>query len=139
MNSSNVYVLDTNIISYYLRGNELVASNVFRALANGHNIIVAPIAYYEIKRGLMAIDANERLKEFDIFCEFFGVGRLDNSILDVAAGIYAELKKMQRRVEDADILIAAFCKCKEFSLVTNNTKHFAHIQGLTLLDWTKNI
>ena len=56
-----------------------------------------------------------------------------------AAGIYAELKKMQRRVDDADILIAAFCKCWKFSLVTNNTKHFAHIQGLTIVDWTKHI
>ena len=80
-----------------------------------------------------------RLKEFDKFCDLFGVGQLDNSILDVAATIYAELKRMQRKVEDADILIAAFCKCWKFALVTNNTKHFTHIQGLTLLDWTKHI
>ena len=135
----NVYVLDTNIISYYLRGNEVVANNIFHALVNGHSLIIAPIAYYEIKRGLLAINANERLNEFDKLCNLFGVGLLDNSILDVAAGIYAELKLTKRRIEDADILIAAFCRCWKFCLVTNNTRHFAHIQGLTILDWTKQI
>jgi len=133
----NVYVLDTNIISHYLKGNEVVASNIFRTLANGGSVIVAPIAYYEIKRGLLAIEAKKRLSEFEKFCELFGVGKLDNNILDVAAGIYAEQRNMGRMTEDADIFIAAFCRYWNFSLVTNNTKHFERISGLNLFDWTK--
>jgi len=132
-----IYVLDTNIISFYLRGNEVVKKNIVSALLNGDSIIIAPIAYYEIKRGLMAIDSTRRLKEFEKLCDLFGIGQLDNNILDVAAGIYAELKKMRRSVEDADIFIAAFCKCRSFTLITNNTRHFAPISNLTILDWTK--
>lgn len=131
-----IYVLDTNIISFYLKGNEPVANNIIRALENGDNILVAPIAYYEIKRGLMAVNSQKRLKEFDNFCKLFGVGQLDNSVLDVAAGIYSEQRKMGYTMEDADIFIAAFCKNQTFALVTNNTKHFAHISGLRLFDWT---
>ena len=133
----SVYVLDTNIISFYLKGNEVVANNIIHALANGDNILVAPIAYYEIKRGLIAVGSLKRLKVFDNFCELFGIGQLSNSILDVAAGIYAEQRQIGRMMEDADIFIAAFCKHKSFSLVTNNTKHFEHIQDLKLFDWTK--
>ena len=92
----NVYVLDTNIISFYLRGNEMVKNNIVKALNNGDSIIIAPIAYYEIKRGLLAIDATNRLIEFERLCDLFGIGQLDNNILDVAAGIYAELKRMKR-------------------------------------------
>ena len=103
-----VYVLDTNIISFYLKGNEVVADNIVRALANGDSILVAPIAYYEIKRGLIAVGAKKRLKEFDNFCELVGVGQLDNSVLDVAANIYAEQRQLGRMMEDADIFIAAF-------------------------------
>jgi len=132
-----IYVLDTNIISYYLKGSEEVTNNIIRALANGDNILIAPIAYYEIKRGLMAVDSQKRLKEFDKFCKLFGIGQLDNSVLDVAAGIYAEQRRIGRMIEDADIFIAAFCKCHSVSLVTNNTKHFEYISDLDIFDWTK--
>ena len=133
----NVYVLDTNIISYYLRGNGVVINNIMRAIAEGNSILIAPIAYYEIKRGLMAVGSQKLLNEFEKFCKLFGVGQLDNEILDVAAEIYAEQRKIGRMMEDADIFIAAFCKCWNFPLVTNNTKHFVYVQNLTILDWSK--
>jgi predicted nucleic acid-binding protein len=132
----SVYVLDTNIISFYLKGNEVVAKNLTRALANGNSVLVAPIAYYEIKRGLLAVGSQKRLKAFESFCKLFGVGLLDNNVLDVAADIYAEQKRIGRMMEDADILIAAFCKCWAYSLVTNNIKHFSSVSDLILFDWT---
>ena len=83
------YVLDTNIISFYLKGNETVGNNITRALLNEDSIVVAPIAYYEIKRGLMAVGARKQLKEFDDFCALFCVCEFDNSVLDMAGAIYA--------------------------------------------------
>lgn len=132
----NVYVLDTNIISFYLKGMETVADNITNTLMNGDNILIAPIAYYEIKRGLMVINSQKRLIQFNNLCELISVGQLDNNILDMAAEIYVEQRKMGYSIEDADILIAAFCCIHHFILVTNNTKHFEHISGLTLCDWT---
>ncbi|MDR3187589.1 MAG: type II toxin-antitoxin system VapC family toxin [Prevotellaceae bacterium] len=130
------FVLDTNIISFYLKGHELVANNIASALIKGHNILIAPIAYYEIKRGLMAVNSQQRLKEFNSFCELFGVGQFNNSILDAAAEIYVEQRKKGHTIDDADIFIAAYCRNQQHTLVTNNIKHFEHIAGLTLLDWT---
>jgi predicted nucleic acid-binding protein len=135
----SVFVLDMNIISFYLKGHEIIADNITNALINGNSILIAPIAYYEIKRGLMAVNSQKRLKEFEDFCNLFGVGQLDNKILDISAEIYTEQRKMGYVMEDADIFIAAFCKGSNFTLVTNNTKHFEHILGLTLLDWTRLI
>jgi tRNA(fMet)-specific endonuclease VapC len=130
------FVLDTNIISYYLKGHETVVSNIASALMKRHNVLVAPIAYYEIKRGLMAVNSQKRLKEFNVFCELLGVGQFDNSILDTAAEIYVEQRKTGCTMDDADIFIAAYCKNKKYVLVSNNTKHFEHISGLTLHNWT---
>jgi tRNA(fMet)-specific endonuclease VapC len=130
------FVLDTNIISYYLRGHETVVSNIANALMNEHNVLVAPIAYYEIKRGLMAVNSQRRLKEFNNFCALLGVGQFNNSILDAAAEIYVEQRRTGRTMDDADIFIAAYCKYKKYVLVTNNSKHFEHISGLTLRNWT---
>jgi predicted nucleic acid-binding protein len=131
-----IYVLDTNIISFYLKGNVTIADTLETVLMRGDRILIAPIAYYEIKRGLVAVNSQKRLYDFHKICVLFGVGQFDNNILDTAAEIYVEQKKSGRTIEDADIFIAAFCKNINAILVTNNTKHFEYISNLTLCDWT---
>ena len=131
----SVFVLDSNIVSFYLRQNETVIQKVKNVLLEGHEVLISPIAYYEVKRGLLAIKAEKRLMEFASLCKILGVGQLDNSILDWAADIYSELKNNKQAVEDADILTAAFCKNHDFVLVTHNVKHFEIISGLRYCDW----
>jgi predicted nucleic acid-binding protein len=101
----------------------------------GHEVLVSPIAYYEVKRGLLAIRAEKRLIEFVGLCKTLGTGQLDNSILDFAVNIYCELRDKKQPIEDADILTAAFCISHDFTLVTHNTRHFEGIQGLRYCDW----
>ncbi|MDR0868608.1 MAG: type II toxin-antitoxin system VapC family toxin [Planctomycetota bacterium] len=132
----NAFVLDANIVSFRLRGNEIVAANIRRALETGAQVLVAPLAYYEVKRGLIAAGADRQLNEFVRFCADCPVGKLDNDILDAAAEIYADLRKRGLAIGDADILIAAFCRKHKFTLVTNNRKHFASIANLPVRDWT---
>jgi len=104
----SVFVLDSNIVSFYLRQNEQIIKNVQSALLDNHEVLISPIAYYEVKRGLMAIKAEKRLKEFAALCRILGVRQLDNTLLDYAAEIYAELRGNKQTIEDADILTAAF-------------------------------
>ena len=131
----SVFVLDSNILSFYLRQNQRVIQKVHDTLLSGNEVLIGPIAYYEVKRGLLAIKAENRLKEFNALCKTLGVGQLDNSILDYAADIYRELRDNRQTVEDADILTAAFCIRHGFTLVTQNTKHFQSMSGLNYCDW----
>ena len=131
----SVFVLDSNIVSFYLRQNRQIINKVQDTLLAGHEILIGPIAYYEVKRGLLAIKAERRLMEFTALCKVLGVGQLDNFLLDFAADIYSELRKKRQNIEDADILTAAFCKLHDFTLVTHNTKHFQVIAGLQYCDW----
>jgi predicted nucleic acid-binding protein len=131
----NVFALDSNIVSFYIRQNQRVIRKVQDELALGNEVLIAPIAYYEVKRGFMTINAHSRLKEFDALCKLLGVGHLDNTMLDIAAEIYVELRRRKKTVEDADILIAAICKSHDFTLVTHNTKHFEGIPDLRFCDW----
>jgi predicted nucleic acid-binding protein len=132
----SVYVLDSNIVSFYLKEHKQVISRLEEAILAGDEVLIAPIAYYEVRRGLLRVGAENRMKKFVKLCQMFAVGQLDNSILDVAADIYVKQCAQGRPMEDADILIAAFCKRHGFALVTNNTKHFDPIPDLPLLDWT---
>jgi predicted nucleic acid-binding protein len=104
-------------------------------MAVGNEVLINPIAYYEVKRGLLAINSQSRLKRFYALCELLGIGQLDNSILDIASEIYIELRRKKKTIEDADIFMAAFCKSHDFTLVTNNTQYFENIPDLHFCDW----
>ena len=103
------YVLDTNIITAYLKGDGIVKQRLQEAELKGGEILINGISYYEIKRGLLALNANNRLvKKFESFCSKFGLLLLDSQeIFDTAANIYANLKLLVKLIQDADILIAS--------------------------------
>jgi tRNA(fMet)-specific endonuclease VapC len=131
----SVFVLDSNIVSFYIRQNQQIIEKVRDTFLAGHEVLIGPIAYYEVKRGLLAIKAEKQLMEFTALCKIMGVGQLDNTLLDFAAEIYRELREKRQTVEDADILTAAFCIEHGFTLVTHNTKHFQAITNLHHCDW----
>jgi predicted nucleic acid-binding protein len=131
----SVFVLDSNIVSFYIRQNQQIIRQVQDELVSGNEVLIAPIAYYEVKRGLMAVRSQKRLQEFYALCMVLGVGQMDNALLDTAVEIYLELKSQKKTVEDADIFTAAFCRNHNFILVTHNTRHFEAISGLMFCDW----
>jgi len=120
-----------------MRRDEKITQKLKDTLLQGDEVIISPIAYYEVKRGLLAIKDEKRLIEFTALCKVLGVGQLDNSLLDWAADIYSELKENKQIIEDADILTAAFCKNYDFILVTHNLKHFMGISDLQYCDWVQ--
>jgi predicted nucleic acid-binding protein len=132
----NGFALDSNIISFYLRENETVRRNVNRKLDSNNTIIIPPFAYYEVKRGLEAINAKKQLRKFEAFCVGLEMGKIDDSLLERAIPIYVELQHKGRSCDDNDIYIATFCKTHGLTLVTNNTGHFKHVSGLALADWS---
>ncbi|MDR0877415.1 MAG: PIN domain-containing protein, partial [Treponema sp.] len=123
------FVLDTNIISFYLRENQQIIQTIEKTRTEGDDIIIPPFAYYEIKRGLTFIGAVKKLRDFEHFCALMQIGNFENSQLEIAVDIYIELLKKGINIDDADIFIAAFCRQHNGILVTNNTDHFRGIKG----------
>jgi tRNA(fMet)-specific endonuclease VapC len=129
------YVLDTNIITAILKGNEKVKKAVQQAEIEGKEIFINGISYYEIKRGLLVKNATKQLKIFDQICREFGLVLLDTKdIFNSAAEIYANLQQRGELVEDADILIASVVIFRNFILVSDDTD-FNRIQGLKIENW----
>ena len=54
-----------------------------------------------------------------------------------AATIKAELRKKGTEIGHTDTLIAGIAITSELQLITNNMKHFKHIKGLKIDNWTK--
>ena len=130
------YALDTNIVSLYIRGNPGVTQSFDAAVENGDEIVVPALVHYEIRRGLLCKSHPRFEKFYEILIEQCPVAELSNSAIERGAEIYAGLYRAKRTVEDADLLIAAFCMDGEYTLITNNTRHFEVIDGLKYEDWS---
>ena len=50
------YLLDANIISYLLKGDERLKAIIADKLWQGDKVMIPRVAYYEVKRGLSRID-----------------------------------------------------------------------------------
>ena len=57
------YALDTNIVTYYLKGNEEITGRVDKEAEND-NIIIPPFVYFEIKKWLSVINSKNKLASF---------------------------------------------------------------------------
>jgi predicted nucleic acid-binding protein len=132
----NGFALDSNIVSFHLKGHALVRLNLDRELDAKTQVIVPPFAYYEVKRGLVNANATAQLCAFDELLKDCPLGEATKAVFEAAVDIHSNLKTKGRICDDMDILIAAFCQTFGLTLVTNNTKHFANIPGLALADWS---
>jgi predicted nucleic acid-binding protein len=130
-------MLDTDILSEFLRGNLKVIGKVDEHLREFGFINLSIITYYEILNGLLYKDARKQLERFEAFVELNKVIPLTLKTAKIAATIQADLRKKGTEIGHTDTLIAGIAMASEMQLITNNTKHFKRIKGLTIANWAK--
>jgi len=130
-------LVDTDILSEFLRGTEIVVDNAKKYLENYDSINFSIITYYEILNGLLYKDARKQLKRFSDFAELNKILPLTLSATRQAAEIYANLRKKGQPIGHTDCLIAGIALTNNLQLVTNNIDHFKRIKGLEIVNWLK--
>jgi len=130
-------MLDTDILSEFLRGNPKVIAKVDEHLKEYGFINISIITYYEILNGLLYKDARKQLSKFEEFVELNKVIPLTLRMAKKAAIIQADLRKKGTEIGHTDTLIAGIAITSELQLITNNTDHFTRIKGLEIANWTK--
>jgi len=135
-----IYALDANTISFFLRGEGNVDSNFREKIVEAENPYVIPfIVAYEIRRWLLD-RPTKLLKAFTLqfdalFESVKDKAEIPGAVWDKAVDIYIMLKQRGQLIEDADILIAAYCIHNGYTLVTDNIDDFLRIDGLELTNW----
>jgi len=129
------YAFDSNILSYLLNKNQDIYEKYRYELKKGNTFNISPVVYYEVKRGLKANNSIKKANEFKNLCLQFEIGIIDINIWNEAVNIYVELKKQGKLIEDADILIAAYCIVNNYTLITNNIEHFGRVKNLKYVNW----
>jgi tRNA(fMet)-specific endonuclease VapC len=130
-------MIDTDIISYYLKGDPSVFKSFERYLKQFDHIEISLIAYYEFLSGLMAKKASKQLEVFEAFISENIILGLSERSVQISADIYSKLRQTGKPVDDIDLLIAGVAMENDLVSVTNNVSHFGRISGLRIDNWKR--
>ncbi len=130
-----MYLLDTNTVSDYLRGN----AGVLRNLKQQHRsqVAISSITKYELFYGLLKNPQAHKKYGQQVQLLFKQAQNLDfdrESAL-IAAEIKDDLTKRGESIGDCDTMIAAIGLQHDLVVVTNNIKHFQRVDGLVVVNW----
>lgn len=130
-------LLDTDILSYYFRGELHVVAKFEEYLEHFGTINFSNITYYELVSGLKFKNAVKQLQLLEAFAKECTILPLTLKSIDISADLYAKLRKAGTSVDDIDLLIAGIALSNNMALATNNSKHFSKIQELEIVNWSK--
>jgi tRNA(fMet)-specific endonuclease VapC len=131
------YLLDTNIVTYILKKNATVDKRFREVRRLQKDVFISCITFYEIKRGLLAINATRQLAEFNQFCQIYKVLLIDDlEIIENACKIHVDLKSKGFIIQEQDILIAATAITRGLILVSNDSD-LQRVQGIVLENWAR--
>ena len=85
--------------------------------------------------GLKYKDARQQLDSFLQLAESSKILPATENAMEIAADIYADLRKAGQLIDDIDIIIAGIAIFNNLVLVTHNRSHFERIDGLEIEDW----
>ena len=130
-----MYLLDTNIIIYNLKGNQTVQESLQRH--RNDSLCVSIISIMELYYGAYKSQRVEsNLEKVKIIEESLKVIQTGEEIAELFGILKAGLEAKGQANDDFDILIAATALARILILVTNITKHFAKIEGLKIDNWS---
>ena len=133
-----MYLLDTNTVSYVLRGEGGVGA---RMLSMKRDTVAIPaIVAYELRYGAARLDltrpfARTLSENIGTLLAALRPIPFDDDCAAAAAELRADLERAGTPLGPTDILIAATALATRSTLVTRNTREFGRVRGLLLEDW----
>ncbi|MCP4156728.1 MAG: type II toxin-antitoxin system VapC family toxin, partial [bacterium] len=123
------YLIDTDILIYFLKNNERVAKKMSKISSD--DIVTSIINYTELLFGAYnSLRSESNLKKFKAFLKNINVLDFDKEAAEIFARQKTKLKKDGNIIADMDLMIASICLANNVTLVTNNLKHFNRIEAL---------
>jgi tRNA(fMet)-specific endonuclease VapC len=129
-------VLDSNTISYYLRGDPLVVPRI-QALPPAE-IGVPAIVEYELRYGLLRMPQAAAALRLTALVQLLRPMQLlpfDSECAAQAARLRVDLEALGMPIGPHDTLIAATALRHQATLVTRNVREFSRVPGLQWLNW----
>ena len=129
------YMLDTNMCSYIIRNNPRGIYEKLKEIEVEHAVALSSIVVSELFYGAHKKQSPKLQKVVSEFVEHFLIYDYDKISARYYADVRSKLEKKGQIIGAHDLLIAAHALSKKAILVTNNTKEFERVEGLTLENW----
>lgn len=129
-----MYALDTNSLSYFLKGRGRVGE---RLLAQPPSKVGLPsVVLYELAHGAARSQAPPDLKaRLEALLRSLPILPFGEAEARAAARIRADLETAGKPIGPHDVLIAATALAHGATLVTRNVREFRRVKGLRVEDW----
>jgi len=129
------YLLDTNVLSDFVRGNETVKTRLRREAPP--QLAVSVITELEVEYGLSRnAGLSPRVREtMRLLLNTITVLPFEREDARVAAQLRANLNSKGTPIGAYDLLLAACALRHGLKIVTHNAREFARVGGLGLEDW----
>ena len=129
-----MFVLDTNTVIYWFKGQGRVASNV-SAQSQGE-LALPTVVVYELQLGAeQSVNPNRRLQQLRKLSSLVRTLAFDTMEAEHAASIRADLERRGCPIGPIDVLIAATARANNATLVTHNLNEFKRVPDLLVVDW----
>jgi len=127
-------VLDTDTISYYLRGSQSVKKKFVKYQ---YELASTSINYAELMFGLKKRDNKKYLPKVEMIFDNIKMYDFDKKAASIFSTLKADMQNQGLVVADMDMLIASIALANDETLISHNLKHFSKIKGLKLESWVE--
>jgi tRNA(fMet)-specific endonuclease VapC len=130
-----MYLLDTNIISYWMRGDEGVIGRIKEH--SPADLALSAITLAEILYGIekSPVKKKERRLKIERIVLLLDLYPFGESATEKYGVVRAQLEKEGTPISERDIQIAAIAMANRLTVVTHNVKEFNRIRELKVKDW----
>ena len=131
-----MYLLDTDTLIFSMKGHARVNENLLERRD-------APKAFSSLTYGELVYGARKserpavNLAKVYRLAELFPMIPVSRAIMDGFGELKVRLESQGDPIDDFDLIIGATALSMNYSVVTNNERHFRRIPGLRVENWTK--
>ncbi len=125
-------ILDTDTISYYLRGDKNVQK---KFQLNRSELASTSVNYSELIFGLKKRDNKNLLPKVELMFDNIKIYSFDKNSARIFGILKALLSNKGTIIADMDLMIASIAIANDEVLVSNNLKHFEKVEGLAVESW----
>ena len=130
-----MYLLDTNICSYFISGRFPSVTQTLRA-KDPKDVFISSIVAGELAYGVAHSTRVESNRvNLDVFLSNMQVLPWDDRAIWQFGFEKSRLRKLGTSISEIDLLLGCQALALGYVFVTNNTKEFARIDGLKLENW----
>ena len=131
------YMLDTNICIYMIRQKPAKVLQKLKQL-NPEDICISSVTYAELVYGVEKSMATEKNRlALSLMLAQTEILDFDARAADEYGKIRADLEKRGVPIGSLDMMIAGHARALGYTVVTNNMKEFARVNGLITENWAE--